>query len=196
MNKKNNIVEEVRKFVEEIFALPEARYKQSYKGHFIPVVNYSRELAKEKMLDNESKEVLEIAAWLHDIGSIACGRENHHVTGAEIAEKKLKELNYPEEKIERVKKCILNHRGSTEKDNQRNSVEENILVEVDVMSAFDNILGLFRAAFDWEDLDDEQARKSVREKLIRKYNQLSLEGKKLVKPKYEAAMLLLGDVNR
>ena len=58
------------------------------------------------------KEVVLVASWLHDIGSIVHGRDDHHITSTQIAEEKLKELKYPKEKIEMVKKCIMNHRGS------------------------------------------------------------------------------------
>ena len=73
------------------------------------MVNYAEKLADELGGD---KEVILIAAWLHDIGSIIYGREDHHITSAKVAEDKLKELQYPAEKIELIKKCILNHRGS------------------------------------------------------------------------------------
>ena len=147
--------------------------------------NYAVQLAKDKGVD---VEVVEIAALLHDIGSIIYGREEHHITGAKIAEEKLKELNYPGEKIEVVKKCILNHRGSI--NNSRESVEEQIITEADALSTFDSIEGKFRAAYS-EGLNQKQTRKSVRQKFINKWNQLSSEGKELIKPKYEAAMLLL-----
>ena len=39
-------------------------------------------------------------------------REQHHIYGEEIAEQLLTELNYPKERIEQVKNCVLNHRGS------------------------------------------------------------------------------------
>ncbi|MBU2104158.1 MAG: HD domain-containing protein [Nanoarchaeota archaeon] len=189
LNNKINIVEEIRKFVEEECKKPTSKYGYApYFGHFLPVANYSVKLAKQK---NADLEVVEIAAWLHDIGSIICGRENHHITGAEIAEKKLREIDYPEERIQLIKRCILNHRGSV--NNHRESVEEQIIAEADAISAFNDIDGLFQAAFLWEKLNQKQARISVREKLVRKYNQLSLEGKELIKLKYDAAMLLLGD---
>ena len=183
-----DILKEIKKFVEDIFGSNEAKYKESYQNHFIPVVNYVKKLGYEFNLDKEKIEIIEISAWLHDIGSIVYGRENHHITSTEIAEKKLKELNYPKEKIELVKKCILNHRGSV--NNKRDSLEEQILVEADTMSAFDNIEGLFQAALLWEKLNQKEARNSVKEKLKRKYNQLSEKSKELIKPKYDAAMLL------
>jgi hypothetical protein len=62
------------------------------------------------------------------------------------------------------------------------------------MSAFDNLSWLFNAALIFEKLDQQQATISIKEKLERKRNQLSLnKTKKLIKPKYEAAMLLLSE---
>ncbi len=185
---EENIVEEIRKFVEEESKKPGAKYGyELYEFHLIPVRNYAVELAKKLGAD---VEVVEIAAWLHDIGSIISRRENHHITGAEIAENKLKELGYPLEKIERVKSCILNHRGSV--NNLRVSLEEQIISDADAISNFDSISGLFSAALVYEGLNQEEAKISVREKLKRKWNKLQFEeSKELIKEKYEAAMLLL-----
>jgi uncharacterized protein len=187
MTIKLNITEEVRKFVEEECKKPESKYGyEPYLYHFAPVVKYSGVLARKLQAD---LEVIEIAAWLHDIGSIIYGRENHHITSAEIAEKKLKELGYPEEKIEKVKKCILNHRGSV--SNKRESTEEQIIADADAMSNFENISGIFRASFVYENLGQIKAKEAVRKKLENCYNKLSSEARKIIKPKYEAAMLLL-----
>ena len=128
--------------------------------------------------------------WLHDIGSIIYGRDDHHITGAKIAEEKLKELQYPAEKIELVKKCILNHRGSQQ--NNRESIEEQIVAEADVMSNFDNIAGIFKATFVYENKNQGEAKGSVRRKLENKWKQLHFKNsRKIIKPKFEAAMLLL-----
>jgi putative nucleotidyltransferase with HDIG domain len=186
LRNKKNIIEEIREFVEEECKRPTNKYGyETFTYHFLPVVKYSKELAKQK---NADLEIVEIAALLHDIGSIIYGRENHHITGAEIAEKKLKDLNYPQEKIEIIKKCILNHRGSM--NNLRESDEEKIIAEADSLSTFDCIEGKFIASYA-EGLSQSEARASVKNKFINKWNQLSSEEKKLIKPKFDAAMLLL-----
>jgi len=129
------IIQQVRDFVESECKKPESKYGyEPFEHHFIPVADYALKLADELGGD---KEVILIAAWLHDIGSIVCGRKDHHTTGAQIAEKKLQELGYDEEKIELVKLCISNHRGSREDD--RKSIEEKIIAEADAMSNFENI---------------------------------------------------------
>lgn len=183
-----NIVEEIKKFVEEESKKPESKYGyEPFVFHFIPVVKYAEELADELGVD---KEVVSLAAWLHDIGSVVHGRKDHHITGAEIAGKKLKELGYPEEKIELVKRCILNHRGSQE--NNPVSIEEKIISDADALSNFDNLSGIFKAAFVFENLTQGEAKESVRKKLENKWNKLYFDNsKKIIKPKYEAAMILL-----
>lgn len=181
------ITEEIRKFVEEECRKPTSKFGyEIYPTHFVPTTNYAKLLA-EKL--NADVEVVELAAWLHDIGSIAYGRENHHITGAEIAEIKLKELNYPQSKIEEVKHCILSHRGS--QDITPKTIEAQILADADGMAMFDRVEGAFMAAFIYEKLGQVEARKSVKEKLINSFNKLSPKAKEIIKPKYKAAMLLL-----
>lgn len=183
-----NIIEAVRSYVEDECKKPTSKYGyEPYKFHFEPMVKYAEKLSDELGGD---REVISIAAWLHDIGSIIYGRENHHITGADIAENKLRELNFPEDKIEKVKNCILNHRGSLRKE--QHTIEEKIIAEADVLSNFDNISGIFMAAFVYEKLNQDEARKSVKRKLENKYKQLHFErSKEIIKPKYEATMLLL-----
>lgn len=183
-----DIVQEIKKFVENECKKPTSKYGYDpYTFHFIPMVKYAEKLANKLGAD---KEIVLIAAWLHDIGSIVHGREGHHLTGAEIAEAKLKELNYSTDKIELIKKCIQNHRGSTK--SKRKSMEEKIIAEADAMSNFDNIPGIFGAAFLFEKKNQGEAKISARKKLRNKWKQLHLkDSRKIIKPKYEAAMLLL-----
>lgn len=183
-----NIVQEIKNFVEAECQKPSSKYGyEPFPFHFVPVVQYAEKLANELGGD---KEVILLAAWLHDIGAIIHGRDNHHITGAKIAEEKLMELGYPAAKIELVKKCILNHRGSQQHD--RASLEEQIVAEADVLSNFENLPGIFKAAFIYENLDQGAAKIAVRKKLENKWQQLHFENsKKIIRPKYEAAMLLL-----
>lgn len=186
--KKQNIIEKVKKFVEGEYKKPTAHYGyDSYPNHLIPMHDYAKDLAKRLGADIE---IVEIAAWLHDIGSCVYGRENHHITGAKIAEEKLRELGYSKERIDRVKECILSHRSSNSINGQ--SLEAKIISDADAISNFDNLPGIFLAAYVYEKQNQQQARRTTKEKLERKWKKLYLdESKKLIKPKYEAAMLLL-----
>ena len=180
-----NIVEEIRKFVEEEFNKPTAKYgPEPYEYHLVPMTSRAGKLGADK-------EVVLLAAWMHDIGSSVYGREDHHATGAEIAGNKLKEFDYPEDKIELIKKCIYNHRGS--RCDSRETIEEIIIAEADAISNFDNIAGVFKAAFVFEGHTQGSAKESTRKKLENKWKQLTLdESKEMVRSKYEAAMILLG----
>ena len=181
------IVEEIRKFVEEECKKPTSKYGyEIYLTHFVPTSKIAR-LSAERL--NADAEVVEIAALLHDIGSIIYGRENHHMTSAEIAGKKLKELNYPLEKIEKIKKCILTH--NTSQNLKAKTIEAQILADADGMAMFERIEGLFAAALVYENLGEKESRFSVKQKLIKSFDKLSLEAREIIKPKYEAAMLLL-----
>lgn len=182
------MIEKIKKFVESECKKPTSKYGyEPFPYHFVPMVKYATALANKLKAD---KEIVIISAWLHDIGSIIYGRENHHITSSQIAEKLLKKLKYPQEKIERVKKCILNHRGSVK--NKCESVEEKIISDADAMSAFDNLSGIFKAAFVYEHLEQGEAQKSVKQKLQNKWGQLYFnQSKKLIRPRYKAVMLLL-----
>ena len=183
-----DIVRSIRTYVEEECKKPESHYGyEPFPCHFVPMVHRAKTLAEHLGGD---QEVIEISGWLHDLGSIVYGREDHHITGAKLAEEKLQSLGYPAPKIALVKNCILHHRGSIA--SPRHSIEEQIIAEADVMSCFDNIAGLFSAALIYEKLSQEEARLSVREKFQRKREQLHFEAsQKMIRPKYEAAMLLL-----
>jgi len=185
---KKNIVEEVRKFVEEECKKPYNEYTyEVYTFHIVQVNKYAKEMAKKLGAD---LEIVELASWLHDIGLVKFGRENHHVTGAKVAGETLGEMGYPIERIEKVKKCIVNHRGS--ENSLRESVEEQIIADADAMAHFDTIGGLFKVNFlIQKDKDQGEITQFIREKYINSYKKLSKEAKDIIKPKYEAAMLLL-----
>lgn len=188
---KNDVVEKIRRFVEFESKKPENWWgEEFYSLHLVGVNKYSKLLAEKLGAD---MEVVELAAWLHDIGSIIYGRKDHHLTGARIAGEKLRELGYPEEKIIWVQQCILAHRGS--ENIVPETIEAKIIADADALSTFDYIHGPFLAAFVYEKLNQLQARKSVRQKYINSWNKLSFsESKEIIKPKYEAVMLLLRDI--
>lgn len=185
---KSKIIQEIKEFARSECEKPTCKYgSDPFADHFVPTAKYALVLAKEF---NADTEIIELAAWLHDMGSMIYGRKDHHITGTKIAEDKLKELGYPKEKIEKVKECIFSHRGSQKI--KPKTLEAQILVEADTISAFDCLWGLFQCAYVHEKLSREEARKSVRQKLENKWKQLRFKkSKEIIKPKYEAAMLLL-----
>ena len=183
------LIEKVRLFVKSECDKPGANYSTAYDLHFVSVSKIAVGLAEKFSAD---VEIVEIAIWLHDIGSIMVGRDNHHITGAKIAAEKLRSFGYPEEKIDRVTECILNHRGSKENENERLSIEAKIIAEADALDSFDNMSKQFLITLVYEKKSLEEAKASVLRKLKNKWNQLEFkESKDMVRSKYEAALVFL-----
>jgi len=156
-----------------------------YREHIQYVYKYVLLLSKDKDVDIE---VLELSALLHDIAmtDINLDRSRHNEYGTSIAEQLLKENNYPEDKIELVKKCILNH--SSKRIDYRTTEEERILVDADGLSHFDSINNLYSLAHNVMELNDEDTIKFIQDKLTRDYNEISDELKYLIKDKYDKIM--------
>ena len=140
---------------------------------------------------NADKEVCIIAAWLHDIASITDYDlyEEHHIHGANIADEILRKFKYDENKVELVKKCILNHRGST--NNRRLSKEEQIIADADAISHFDSIPSLLYLAYREKKMSIEDGINFVKSKLERSFNKLSENSKIFYKEKFKNVMEIL-----
>jgi uncharacterized protein len=100
--------------------------------HVFRVYNLCLLLSKyEKDVD---LEILIPSALLHDIARVEesedkTGEVDHAVLGSEIAEGILRKLEYEEEKIEKIKHCILAHRFRN--GNEPNTIEAKILFDAD-----------------------------------------------------------------
>lgn len=156
-----------------------------YEEHVKYVYKYVCILSKEKNVDHE---VLELSALLHDISMTdsTLDKARHNEYGAKMAEELLVNLNYPKEKIEFVKKCILNH--SNKRASFRTTSEEQILVDADGLSHFDAIYSLYTLAHDVKGLNDEDSIKYIQEKLTKDYNEISVELRHLIEEKYKRVM--------
>ncbi|MDD5253518.1 MAG: HD domain-containing protein [Candidatus Nanoarchaeia archaeon] len=155
-------------------------------SHMVSVVKYANQLAEKLGAD---KEIVEISAWLHDITRIKGNPENHHISGPIEAERILRELNYPQDRIDKVKHCINAHRGS--QSIKRETLEAECVASADAMDHFDNLPTLLYVAYVKKQMSIEEGRISVRNKLERSWNKLIPEAKEIILPKYEAAKLFL-----
>ncbi|MFH1425655.1 MAG: HD domain-containing protein [archaeon] len=181
-----DIVEEVRKYVQEECGKESNFFGMSaYDYHFVSTVKYAKQLAKERGADIE---VVELAAWLHDIASILGEYKNHHIAGAKHAEEFLTEHNYPKDKIERIKHCIIAHSAS--QDIPRETIEAECIADADAMSHFENVHSLFNLAMVVRKLEPGEAKEFVRRKLERSWNKLTPRAREIIRPKYEAVRVL------
>ncbi len=158
--------------------------------HIKYVVKNSIELAKKYEAD---VEIVELGALLHDIAmpSEIGPREEHNIYGVKITDELLTKLDYPQDRKERVKECVLRHRGS--KDLPRNTIEEQCVADADVMAHFDCIPSLFHLAFGKNEmgLSIEDGTEFVKKKLERDYNKLSSRTKEILKERYENIIKVL-----
>ena len=161
-----------------------------WNDHIKYVVKNAVELAKKYGAD---MEIVELGALLHDIAmpSEIGPREEHNFYGAKIADELLTGLNYPEDRKERVKECVLRHRGS--KDLPRNTIEEQCVADADVMAHFDCIPSMFHLVFCKNDLDMsiKDGTEFVKKKLERDFSKLSDRSREELRDRYENIMKVL-----
>lgn len=160
--------------------------------HIESVAKNAVELAK---LYKADVEICEIAGWLHDIASITDYQlyEKHHIIGATMAQEILESYQYPQEKIELVKLCILNHRGSVL--NEKTTKEEICVADADAISHYDTLPSLFYLAFVQRKLSIEEGTNFVKNKLERSYNKMSEESKRYFKDKRNSINEVLNNRN-
>lgn len=100
--------------------------------HVFRVYNLCLLIAKFE--EDVDLEILIPAALLHDIARVEesqdkTGEIDHAILGSVIAEDILRDLEYEEDKIEKIKHCIIAHRFRT--GNEPNSIEAKILFDSD-----------------------------------------------------------------
>jgi len=156
--------------------------------HIAAVVKNAEILAENYGAD---KEIVMIAAWLHDIASITDYSlyNLHHIHGAEMAYGILKGYGYDEQKIALVQKCIRNHRGSI--NSEKTSPEELCVADADAISHFDSVPSLLYLAYVQKGMGIEEGREFVKNKLTRSFGKLSAESKKFYQNKFEQVMEVL-----
>ena len=174
-----NIVEIVeRKVIDQCNKYQEKTGADDWR-HIESVLFYANQLAEKYGAD---KEIVALGALLHDVSFVFeyGDDENHHVYSAEIAEKSLLELDYPQERVEQVKNCVLNHRGSVLKN--KNSVEEECVADADALAHYDSIVYMLESG--WTSAN-------LKSKLERDYVKLSGRTRELIKDKYYVLMSVL-----
>ncbi|MFC1629942.1 HD domain-containing protein [Patescibacteria group bacterium] len=184
------MIQEIKELVEET-CKKETNYfgYRAWKEHILPVVKFSKILAGKL---NADKEIVEVAALLHDYSSVL-NKDlylEHHIHSAKLAEDILKKYSYSEERVERVKQCIISHRAS--KNIPKETVEAQIIADADSLAHFDNIGSMLYLAFVIHKMDSEKGTKWVLDKLERDWNRLTLsESKKIIEEKYKSIKVAL-----
>ena len=97
-------------------------------NHTEEVVKSSLEIANMQGLDSEEMEIVQIAAWFHDLGYTE-GCVSHEACGAKMARSFLEEKGYDPSSIDKVEGCIM---ATQMPQNPQNKLEQ-ILCDADLM---------------------------------------------------------------
>lgn len=157
------------------------------KYHINPVVEIACKMAKEM---NADIQVVEIAAYFHDITKMTGERKNHHLTGAKYAEDFLSNYNIEKSKVEQIKSCIKKHRGSSEFT--RDTIEEKIIATADAVAHIEHPLTLFYAWYGRRQCQIDEGADGIIHKLERSWNKIEFpEVKNVLQEKYNVLMRIL-----
>jgi putative nucleotidyltransferase with HDIG domain len=182
----NNILENVRNILLDHCAAHKAHIGYDYwNDHIKVVVKHALRLADKYGAD---KEIVELGALLHDISMPAeyGARSEHYLFSAEMTEKILAELDYPRDRLNRVKACVFNHAGRNA--HQRKSIEEHCVADGDGLAHFDRIPSLFSLAYNLHKMELEEGREYVKRRLMDDFNELSEPTQKDFEAKYKVIM--------
>ncbi len=183
-----DMIEKIKDDVKQRCESPNNLFGFGIYKHIESVAKNAVELARLYQAD---AEVCEVAGWLHDIASITDYQlyENHHIHGAAMAEEILKSFGYPEDKIEAVKLCILNHRGSVIRE--KSTREEVCVADADAISHYDSLPSLFYLAFVQKKLTVDDGVMFIKNKLERSYNKMSQKSKEYYQDKRNLIQAIL-----
>lgn len=186
---REDIGEKLQKELYDRCQKPENRFGMGCYYHIAAVVQNAELLAERYGAD---KEIVMIAAWLHDIASVTDYSlyEQHHIHGAEMAYHILKDYGYDEEKIPLVQECIRCHRGSVVLE--KCSLEALCVADADAISHFDSVPSLLYFAYVKKRMDIEEGRNFVKSKLERSFQKLSADSRAYYQDKFERVMEVLG----
>ncbi len=129
MISKKEILVEVKDYAERVLKeeFPEGLVYHGLE-HTRNVVNAAKEIGEHTHLSSEEMEIVELAAWFHDLGyknSIS----DHEERSVELAQKFLKEHNLDDDKIVKVMGCIM----ATKMPQSPTNMLEKIVCDADLL---------------------------------------------------------------
>jgi uncharacterized protein len=185
MNIIDNVKNEIMILNEKFIVEAEDKYN-FWEEHIKYVVQEALILAEKYNVDSE---IVELAAILHDIALMAKigTRKDHHINSADMAETILSKYGYPQEKTNKVKKSVFNHRSS------KNGIDiaDICVADADILAHFDNIPMLFNVVMNhvWSEKSEpkltlSELRSKMKESFEHDYNDLSEMTKHEFKNRY------------
>jgi uncharacterized protein len=181
--KNMTIIEQVEQIVRETCAKETNKFVFAMDNHFIAVVENAKLLAHKLGAD---LEIVTIAAWLHDYASVYDVKlmEEHHIHGPKLAQEILSKLNYPQDKIDKIKHCIEAHRGSQKI--LRQTIEAECVASADAMAHITEFPALLILGWVTHGKGYKDGIEFALTKMERSWKKLIPEARELVRDKYDA----------
>lgn len=148
------VVKKVSEYVTGLLTknLP-SEYKYHNLSHTLQVVDAVDEIGKNSGITGEQSEILHLSAWFHDVGFVK-GYKGHESKSIEIADKFLKEIEYPSGKTSIIKELIT----VTDLSKEPVNILEKIIRDADILHIGKE--GFFEKSFslkrEWEKIGIKQ----------------------------------------
>lgn len=165
--KKSGIVDKTAAYVADLFTT-ELSNKHVYHNlnHTRQVADACAEAAEAYSLAPDQREILQLAAWLHDTGYTRT-YQGHEEVSKELAQSHLQKEGYPPDKIREVQRLI----ESTKRNHEPADLLEEILHDADRINIGKK--SFFRKAellrIEWEVFLDQHYKKGEWDKLQQEY---------------------------
>jgi uncharacterized protein len=176
------MIEKIKTYVESACSQSENLLTKSfYKEHVLVVYNYCIRLASVLNCDEETACV---SALLHDISAVFDFKSlpTHNFDSARIAEEVLRSYNYPQNKIEKIKRCIQNHISPIALN--KGTSDDIILSNADAISQIINPTYWLYFAFRIRNLNYEDGLKWYSDRVTNNWNLLIDPAKLLIENDY------------
>jgi uncharacterized protein len=182
------MLEKIKAMVKDLCNIRGTTEEVWWLDHIRLVEKRCLEISEKEDVD---KDVLLLAAWLHDLTKITQEYEDHHIKGAERAGRILEGFDYPEEKIKQVQHCIITH--SSDPNHPPLSKEAKLFADIDGISHFEDFPAFAHYAYGIKEEGIRSGSKRLRERYERCWGKLSPRAKEMAKDKYNAIKTVLKD---
>lgn len=166
------------------FSYPE----HNWNGHLIPVVNSALRL-QETLGGN--RFIIEVGAYMHDIGRVLLDylkliEITHEVSGYYYTRLKLWQYGFDKKLNNRISRCVLEHSASGISGNKPTSLEAEIIMNADAISAFEEWRYQYSIFYSSHGRNPEKTKKWLLKKLDSSLEKLTLPGiRETIDPLYE-----------
>ncbi|ABG60986.1 Pycsar system effector family protein [Cytophaga hutchinsonii] len=123
-----SIIKHAEKYVRKLYAEAEKDLYYHNLEHTEHTVKAAEEIATHYKLNEEDHTAVLVAAWLHDIGYIISGRDNHEEASVKAAKELMLKNDVPQRLIDKVEGCIL----ATKMPQNPSNLLEEIICDADL----------------------------------------------------------------